>query len=173
MGQNITYQDYLKKLIKNVLRNSFIAITEKYNSFKDFFPLIKKYTDIFVSTYNLDEIDRIGLRYVNNIKLGEKPTDFLKNYFSLIFDDNIISVESIVTFMAEINMKRNSHFITNKSGIIVSPEKETIYVLDFDAYYPEKTSKEKVYDILKILHKEVIKEFHTSIKDEYLDIMRG
>lgn len=175
LGTKLIFREFEKsnEIKLRVLRNSFIVMTEKYNSFKNFSPLIKKFTNIFISTYNIGEINRIGLRYINNIQLGEKPSDFLKQYFVQIFDDKIISVESIENFMTEICMKRNSHFITNRSGIIVSPKKETIYVLDFDAFYQKNTPKENVYDILELLHKDIIKEFHSNINDEYLDLMRG
>ena len=174
LGTKIRIREFEKKdeIKLRVSRNSFIVLTEKYNSFKKFFPLIKKYTDTFVSTYDLNEINRIGLRYINNINLGDNPNDFLRKYFIPMYNDEIISANSIKNFMIEIRMKRNDHYLTDRSGVVLSPEKENIYILDFDAYYEENTEKEKIYDILEVLHNEVRKEFHSYIKDEYLDLMR-
>jgi len=166
-------RDFVKKdeIILRVLRDRLTILTRKYKSFEDFFPIINEYTDLFTSIYDINEFNRIGLRYINNINLGDKPIEFFEKHLIPTFNEKLFSFENLNQLMLEINLKSNSNFITSRSGIVTHDNKN-IYILDFDGYCEKKTSNEKVYDVLNILHEEVIKEFHSHIKDDYLDIMR-
>ena len=169
----VRVRDFVKndEIIIRVQRDRFTILTEKYKLFEDFFPIINEYTNLFISIYDINEFNRIGLRYINNINLGDKPIEFFEKYLISTFNEKLFSFENLKNFMLEIRLKSNSNFITSRSGIVTLDNKN-IYILDFDGYCEEKTSNEKVYDILNVLHEEVIKEFHSHVKDDYLDIMR-
>ena len=102
-------------------------MTEKYKSFEDFFPIINEYTNLFISIYDINEFNRIGLRYINNINLGDKPIEFFEKYLISTFNEKLFSFENLKNFMLEIRLKSNSNFITSRSGIGRVPDSVTIF----------------------------------------------
>jgi uncharacterized protein (TIGR04255 family) len=162
--------------LASIEENNLTLETMEYKDFDNFHNLITvlitKLEEIFPNLVSI----RIGLRYVNQIKLDEEDLEF-KDYINenlikqLEFFDRSILIRTI----SSMEISRDDYNLIFKFGIPNSTYPNNIirkeFVLDYDCYTKESLNKDEVIENVKIF-KEAIKEiFENSIEDKLREKM--
>jgi uncharacterized protein (TIGR04255 family) len=156
------------------LSNDFFVISfREYKSFTDFKEKVISVIDtLFQSNV---QVRRMGMRFINQIKSNENPTD-PTNWSGLICDNLIRNIEfhdtkseySRILTTLEFNFEdfnlRFQHGIINQNypGKI----KEKLFLLDFDAYsegYYE--TKDEITTFMEKAHNSIVNMFENSIEE--------
>jgi len=152
---------------------------DKYSSseelFSDLKALIEKFTDIF----KVKTINRLGLRFINEIELSEnKPLDW-KDYInkSLVGFLGFYPKERVSRAMSQLIFKKDKGDLAFNFGIFNKEYPNEIttkeFILDFDCYstLPFETSEEGVLDRTKIYHNHIEDLFEKSITEKFRGIL--
>ncbi len=183
-NQIVTWNFYNKSRNKKIkIHPTFLYL--EYDSYKDSKELIKDIDSIliFVKEFEIKTINRMGLRYINEIPNNDQD---ILNWGRYINDDIIGSLKFI---------KDNSKTISRSMGQIVIKEdfgdinlsfglwnsnfpneiSEKLFVLDFDAYskYPLGLGDSDIKEIIKGYNQKIETLFESLIKEELRKIMKG
>jgi len=149
-----------------IIKNSFIFETTKYKNFEVFKNNFEKVLNNFLYKYEIQNIKRIGLRYVNQIEIENiKEFSDWEKYINKTLVQQINSFSDEELMLAR-NM--NTMFLKRKDDSLIKfiygiynstfplPAKKNVFLLDYDCY---ETNIEK----FEIINK--INEYHDSIKN--------
>lgn len=154
---------------------SLAIIQNKYTDFTTFRELVSTISSIFFTIYPDIVIKRLGLRYINQIKLTEK--DFFvwdkyinENFISFLnFVDDKNNLRRILSTI-ELDNGNDSNLII-KYGIFNStyPGKITQkeFILDYDCYTNIEFENTKLLEKCDEFHKTIIQNFEKSILDDF------
>lgn len=161
----ITYDNlniaYKKFESFSVLKNDFINILET----------------IFVEYPGLQS-SRLGLRYINEIKLPENNVFDWHEYL----DDNLLTMIKVPKETNNIARAFND-LVLNYEGIILrfrygmfNPDfpaliRKKIFILDYDAYYQGPQDLEEIKRSVDTFHEKIEAFFESSIKDKLRELM--
>lgn len=144
-----------------------------YTNFEEFKAEVKAKTQLFSDLYQINQFQRIGLRYINNIVIpnqkGISALQFVRPYL----DGNRVDIDSIPTFRVEFLSKRDGYILQARTGLLRPGTEEAVYVLDFDAFVAPLANQEQDWTILDTLHRGIQVEFLSHITKEYMQIMRN
>lgn len=155
--------------------NHLALVTKKYTEFSAYFESIKKIIDAFNSCYENILINRIGLRYVNQIKLSETDIFEWKKYINeellggLNLSEDKNNLKRIMQ-STEIKVDEDTDIkIINGiyNSLYPSTIKQKEYVLDFDCYSQIETEKEKICEKIESYHSTIEDYFEKNITDEF------
>lgn len=166
-----------KKHITEIAK-SYLGVTLlEYGTFEDFKNLIEQSFSAFNQEYAPTIITRIGLRYINEIKLDGNPLDWT-NYIN----GNLLSSLTFVSssklkptrLMNQINYLTENYSLTFNHGIFnveyPSPITRKEFILDYDCYTKE-IKPEFVLENLNEFHAIIQELFEKSIDVELKKIM--
>lgn len=164
---------------KLVISQNFLVITYKeYNSFEhlksEFLTIVENLFESFPDI----QINRLGLRYINQIELDEpNPTDW-KEYLH----EDLLSIFNIAEDVT--NIARGVHnlvlnygdmFLSFQYGMhnpdMPAPIRKKLFVLDYDAYHTDLQDLTEMKSNLIKLHHEIEKLFERNIKDKLREKM--
>ncbi|MCH7850226.1 MAG: TIGR04255 family protein [Nanoarchaeota archaeon] len=177
-----TWQFYNKEKTKAVIlsKNSLnLEYKNYYSNFKELTSDIKLILKSLFEEYTIEIIDRIGLRYIDEIKLDSgDPLDWK----DIICDDltssiRFVSSKNLMRTMQEIYIKEDNYTIVFKYGIPNSLYPSKIvrkeFTLDTDCFLEGELSKEDIINLLEEFHEVVKKTFEKSIGNNLRKIMNG
>ncbi len=161
-----------------VLKNKFSIISNKYKSW-DEHKSEKGFKDVFISTfknfqdiYNIQNFERVGLRYINKVKVEDKSSSWLKKYFIPIFNIEKYPIENLDENIIRLLVKKENDVQILVQSTIITEENENFYIIDFDAFFLN-LNNEEIIEKADMLHEEILKEFHSLITEECRKKMRG
>lgn len=156
--------------------NMFVNFKE-YESFADFKSQFFMILDKLVKAYPNIKINRVGLRYIDQIELAsdKKVRKSWRNYWNkylnthllqgLLFADNDMA---ITRHMSTLEMNYGDHMLRFQYGIYnedyPAPNKKNSFVLDTDIYAHGLFSTDEVKDSVDVYHQQAKNWFEKSIK---------
>ena len=178
-----TWVFYNKTRIKKIKVHPRFLLLE-YNKYKDSTELLKdiKYIENFIHDFKIKTINKMGLRYVNEIELSGH--DFLswKKYInnkligSLSFATN--NKKKLARFMSLIILKEEFGDINFNYGLWNSNYPNEInerkFILDFDgrSRFPLDVDNLKLGDLVKEYNEQIENLFEDVIKEDLRKILR-
>ncbi len=163
------------------LNYQFIALLlDKYQKFDSFYPIIELMYYNFNKIYEPGLINRIGLRFVNEIKLKGDPFDWdgyiNTNLFSMINAFPSLN-KSLTRSMSQMHINLGDRTLVFNFGIFNSEYPNIItqkeFILDFDCFCQEETEPDLVLSKFKIFYEDIKGIFKQSRGEKLLKIMRG
>lgn len=170
-----------KKTKKIALNSNFLFI--EYDKYKNSAELLKDigFIQSFIEDFNIKTINRMGLRYVNEIKLENK--DFLN--WNKYINEELIGTLNFATnnkkvlarAMGQMILKEKSSNISFNYGLwnsnFPSEINEKIFVLDFDSYskFPLDAEGLNLVDLIGKYNQEIQNLFESVIKSELRKIL--
>jgi len=150
----------------------------EYSSFQDFFSKIKLVLDTLFKIFPDIISTRVGLRYVNQIKINEEDPFDLSKYIN----ENLIkSLDFFGTnpplsrYICSTEIKELDFNMIFKFGISNSlyPSKiiKKEFVLDYDCFTLDTLEKEDILRSIEKFHKKIKEFFEKSIKNDLRTIM--
>jgi uncharacterized protein (TIGR04255 family) len=165
---------------KVTLTSDFLAYeTTAYVDFNHFFGQLSPVFDAFVGTYGPSIIERVGLRYVNEIRL---PNGSPFDWEGLINADLTRALHafpgeqsSISRSMHQMRLNKEDYHLNVAFGVYNSEFPNTItqkeFVLDYDCFSRDERSPGEVEETLRAFNAEIESLFEASIGDRLREIM--
>lgn len=166
-----------------IIAQEFIIIEYfKYKNFTKLLNEISKVIESFESSHSINVINRLGLRYINIIKIKTgNPMDWdgivNKNLFASI--SNFIDDKAkLLKNLQVIEYKENSEYnLTFWFGMHNSeypnPISRKEFVLDYDCYTTEQIASSNLNEKVILFHETIDKWFELSIEDGLREILNG
>jgi len=152
---------------------------DKYTDKKELFEDIKNVVQVFIKQHEVKHFNRIGLRFINEIKLSENEQLDWTNYIN----DNLISN---ITFVKENNKK-----LARALGLLVFKEEmgnvnfnygmwnseypneinRKEFILDYDCFSRLGITDEEIYDLAEHFHGYIEDLFEVSIKEKFRNLL--
>ncbi len=157
-------------------------IVSRYTTFDDFSRQALGVIDVLNELAGLEVVQRVGLRYINNIELRQDDLNLGTLVKPFV---NLKSLPSGVVqqFVSTVNLARERHNITMTTAQLppASPSQlvasvawpRAIYVLDIDCYTEELKTVADLADLLPFFRYEVKRLFLDHVTDTYKQRMRG
>lgn len=183
----------IRNVLYNADRNERITIssdtiiyeTLKYTSFSKIKPVLEKIILSLKDDYNIKAFNRIGLRYVNLIKLPVKEKRDIFEWAgyintNLLFSNNFIKYEDILQQLQTVEFKldnendllcRLQYGIPNRN--MPADLMEKIFLIDIDGFTNSMVEQEDVEKILETIHEKSISIFENCIDDKLRNEMNG
>jgi uncharacterized protein (TIGR04255 family) len=155
--------------------------TFKYTNFDDFIEDIKFIFTNFFLLYPVEYANRIGLRYINQIKWHIKGNPFdwtnLLNSNLYSIPKNFISEsDSIQRAMNVLEIEEDDYYLRFQFGLFNSefpnPIARKEFVLDYDCYTEDQVDTSEIYKKVEEFNKIIYKWFERSIDIELRSYMR-
>lgn len=155
-------------------------IFDKYVSYELFFSKIELVYNAFNSIYRPSIIKKIGLRFINEIKLTGIPLDWegiINNNLWCFINALPEFPTSLTRAMSQMHLTIEDHSMVFQFGIHNSeyPNKITQkeFILDYDCVSREENEPEGVINKLKSFYEDIKKAFKQSRGEKLVRIMRG
>ncbi len=159
--------------IRVTVRPHILGITsKKHKSFDDFLPQIRDLTTLFTEEFGIRALKRVGLRYINDIRLRDDPIADLKSWFVASFNPKQVKPDDIVQFSQDARQRRGEKFLTLRTQLYPDSQGAYHFILDIDSYFEGKLKVERLFKVVEELHEMTIREFHDNITDEFVDRLR-
>lgn len=161
---------------QRVLRVSTVSlnlVVQNYLHFDDYLASASKCLNAAIEKFQVKDIFRIGLRYINLIKIERVDAGFnLRRYVCPILSEEI--EKRADAFLVEITEKHDARKLTIRSGLrpYESDSSFREYLLDFDCFSDQKQTIAPIDTILTSFHDTVERRFHEAVTKEYLEYMR-
>lgn len=184
-GENITTTEESKTVwrFKNKAANLIVELDSKflvilikdYKNHTSFKGLVSEVLKAFFDIYPDTIVNRVGLRYINQINLKEK--DFYE--WDKYIDKNLISILDFASNKKDIRRALQLFEIqidpdtrlNMKAGIFNSTYPNELikkeFLLDYDCYTTLRTEKDEVGEKLDSFNKIIAKYFENSITDNF------
>lgn len=121
----------------------------------------------FKKVTNLQYVNRIGLRYIDECPIFEKTTESYLNSFNSAINVDKLKIEDIDELHVKVNKKFDGYNIIYQE--VVGKDSDVV-ILDFDGYATNVKYDECLY-ITDNLHKTIICEYENTIKQPIIDFM--
>ena len=179
---NLKVQSVLYNAEKNerisINSDSIIYESLQYKSFSNIKPILENIIDCLNKEYGIKNFNRIGLRYVNLIKIPIKEkkdifnwrgyinSQFLSNN-NFINDNNLLQEIKTIDF----NLDKEKDLLCRlQIGIpnrnMPADLVEKLYIIDIDGYTNSLVEQEDAIDILKLIHDKNVEIFEKCIDDK-------
>jgi uncharacterized protein (TIGR04255 family) len=162
------------RLIKISHENFVIAFT-RYTRFEDFKEEVISRTDEFFSTFGVNALTRVGLRYVNNIVIpAAEAASSLLHFVRPLMDFDRIPLDDTEQFVNEVRMRYKAHMVTVR-GVLLAPleDRRRVYVLDLDCHSRGPEVAKDIPRLLDEYHDSAQKFFLDHVTEDYKKVMRG
>jgi uncharacterized protein (TIGR04255 family) len=157
------------RVIKVTHQNFLIAFT-RYSRFEDFREEVVTRTEQFCTTFGIDSLTRVGLRYVNEIILPTPEPSSLLTYVRPLVTFDRFPVEQVDQLAVEIHSRYRSHLLTVRTALL--PGVLRTYVLDIDCHNNTEVSVRNYAAMLGDFHDSAQRLFLDHITEDYKDLMR-
>lgn len=181
-GQPPEYVDRLKKrlIFENLKKTrmvrisliSFNFVERSYDSFAQLSKEIKALWKIFSEKIGKVSINRIGLRYINKLRIPiEKDDSDIINFIKPYYDSGRFNGYNIRTITIEARTFKKDINISIRSGIIGNEikngNKSIIYLLDYDCNQMGANLSGNPTNRINKYHSLIEKKFLSDIEDKY------
>ena len=155
-------------------------ILNKYVSFESFFPKIELMYNNFNNIYHPGIIQKIGLRFINEIRLTGNPLDWdgiINNNLYCILKAFPDLSTSVSRAMSQLHINLGDRLITFQFGIYnnqypgIIAKKE--FILDYDCSSKEEYEPEVVLTKFRLHYEDIKNLFKQSRGDKLVKIMKG
>ena len=159
--------------------NYFALVTMRYKRFSEFFNRLTHVYNQFVENYKPSIITRIGLRYINEIRLKGNPFEW-----ETLLNDSLYSTldafpgkqSSIARSMHQLHFKEDDYKILFQFGIFNSEFPNTIaqreFILDYDCISEEEHEPHDVLGKFGGFNEQISTLFEESIGEGLRAIMK-
>ncbi len=173
------FKDKEDKTILELDVDSLAIVLKKYENFAKFEELILKVINPFLEDYKDVVINRLGLRYINEIQLEEKSLYEWDKYINSTLISNINFIDTkdalrrAMTFLEiaidEETKLRLQYGIFNRTypGKLVNKD----FVLDYDCFTEIAFNMENLKDKIKTFNDIITEYFEKSIKEDFRKIL--
>ncbi|MFZ2189361.1 MAG: TIGR04255 family protein [Candidatus Magasanikiibacteriota bacterium] len=152
---------------------------DKYNEKTELFDDIKNVVQKFISKYNIKTFNRIGLRFINEIKLQESEQLDWTKYIDKNLIANLIFVKDqnkkLARAMSALVFKEEKGDINFNFGIWNSEYPNEVnrkeFVLDYDCFSNLGISDDEVLERTEQFHSYIEKLFEASITEEFRGLL--
>lgn len=145
---------------------------EGYESKEGFLDILKFSLNNFIEVFGIKKFNRLGLRYINKIKLEERNSEWFKKYFIPLFNYDKYRVEDLSQNSIRLRVKKQNSIELTIRSVFTKEDQKDYYILDFDAF-SLNIIQEDLYKTLEKLHESILKEFHSLITEDCRKKMRG
>ncbi len=148
-------------------------IVQDYLHFDDYLKSASRCLNVAFDKFQIREIYRVGLRYINSIKVEPLNGRFnVAKYVRPVLSQDLQSKAD--TFLAETTEAYADRKLTARSGLLGIEDSSEYgkYVIDLDCFSEKKQVIEQIDKILLNFHDLIEKRFHESVTDRYLHYMR-
>lgn len=154
----------------------FAVSFTRYESFEEFKAQALGYSKRFCNMHNIEQLNRVGLRYINNIPIPIEGNNVsLNRYVTPYLNDTLVQSNLLNRFAVQLVMRIDDFLLQVHSGLVIEPEMlnqgNVVYILDLDAFIG-KTKAEELSGLLDRFHHRVQIEFLSHITEEYKEQMR-
>jgi uncharacterized protein (TIGR04255 family) len=153
---------------------------KKYVNFESFFLKIELMYNTFNNIYHPSIIKRIGLRFINEIKLKGNPLDWdgiVNNNLYCITNAFPDLSTSLTRAMSQLHISLEDHSITFQFGIFNSEYPNIItqreFILDYDCASKDESEPEGVLSKFRLYYEDIKKVFKQSRGEKLIRIMKG
>ncbi|GAB1402572.1 hypothetical protein MASR1M68_14830 [Elusimicrobiota bacterium] len=165
-----------EKTFKITLSSSFIVFQcTKYSTFEPFYSKINYFLSLL--PFSIDVVNRLGLRYINQIDLYEPEPVKWENYINnklIAFIDNWSEKNNLARAISQLFFNDGSCVVNFKYGIFnpIFPNKiiQKQFILDYDCS-SNGIEFSNIKDTLDKFNKKITKLFEDSISDGLRSIM--
>lgn len=167
------YSDNEKSKVN--LTSNFLSVTfSKYECWSDFQKIFMHVLDSFCEIYNVNNFNRIGIRYVNAFSKKELNIDE-EDMWNKYLDDTIVGLSlkytvKVYNTTIEIPFEDNTQMRIiaglGEKGNVNSPNSIPVFIIDKDTYELGSFIKNEINEKLDNLHKHNSEIFEALIKDE-------
>jgi uncharacterized protein (TIGR04255 family) len=179
-----TYYSRSKQKLTRIEPTDFYIQYDKYNSFDTLKKDFRLIFDSLISNYGELNITRIGLRYIDEIKIKRKENVFdWKGYlnpklFSILSMPDKKDRNFISRAFSNLEFNFGDHNLTLKYGMFnpdhPSPIKKKVFVIDSDAYKRDNIKDAEACNTLDVLHDKISNMFENKlIMDKLRELMNG
>lgn len=180
--QNILYNSSRTERI-TINSDSIFYESLKYTSFSYVKPILENIIQCLTKEYNIKNFNRIGLRYVNLIKMPIKSKKEIFDWNgyindALLSDNKIIKPNDILQEIKIMDFKLDEDYdllcrlqagIPNRN--MPADLIEKIFLIDIDGYSNSLVEQEDAISVLTKIHDENIKVFEKCIGDKLRSVM--
>ncbi len=148
----------------------------QYECFEIFKEEALSRTTGFCQMFGINEFNRVGLRYVNNIEIPKEGEVYqVTRYVRPYVDIKRACTYGPMHFNLQLTMKTSSCHITSRTAFLMKTPNESnaIYLLDMDTYVQGKRVLKDLDKLLDELHYQAQVEFLSHVTEEYKQVMRG
>lgn len=175
--QNILYNTERTQRV-TINSDSILYESLKYTSFTIVKPILENIINCLNTEYKIKKYNRIGLRYVNLIKMPIKDRNQIfdwKGYINskILFDNSFIDEKKLLQEIKSMDFKLDSDnnlLCRLQTGIpnrnMPADLMEKIYLIDIDGYTNSLIEQEDAISILTTLHDKNIEVFENCIDDK-------
>lgn len=151
-----------------VIFRKWLFITYKqYDSSKILMNDWKKVIDAIFNEYPDLQINRFGLRYINQVKLEKEQKNWGKTINGKLLHNFELGLRNVTRGFSIISQNNNGIKTNFKYGIhnpdFPSPIKDYTFTLDFDVFYEGLLSKKEILENAKKFYKEIKKLYLFSL----------
>jgi len=162
------------------LNYQMIALTmKKYVNFESFFLKVELMYNTFNNIYHPSIIKRIGLRFINEIKLKGNPLDWdgiINNNLYCIINAFPDLSTSLKRAMSQLHISLEDHSIIFQFGIFNSEYPNIItqreFILDYDCASKDESEPEGVLSTFRLYYEDIKKVFKQCRGEKLLRIMK-
>jgi uncharacterized protein (TIGR04255 family) len=157
------------KSLQLIISINYLAIVyKKQNSFEEIKEIWSKIiTQLFKSVYNL-KINRIGVRYINEITLLADKTKWKDHIEEKLLQNFNLNIDNISRGFSVINLNEEDGFQTQFQYGIHNPDfpsiiKNNIFILDYDVFFQGIISKDEVIRYIDTCKKKIDELYKKSV----------
>ena len=154
-----------------------------YNTYQSFNQLKNEFLTVFEHLYKVHPeivINRLGLRYVNNIEITDKSpmdwTDYITNdllsIFNVAIDKDKISRAIHILEMNYSDMSFRFQYGMHNPDY-PAPIRRKVFLLDYDAYYQGLITQNEIMNNLVRFHDYIEQQFESSINQGLRGVMNA
>jgi len=159
-----------------------VIIFARYTTFRDFMAEALSVIGVLDELVELGTLQRVGLRYINNIIIQERDHD-VKDVVHPFVDMTQLPAGTLRQFVSTVNIVREGYSL-NVTTAQLPPtgssqpmngdaQPRAIYVLDIDCFTDEPKIVRDPSDLLPVFRREIKAIFLTHVTDSYKQRMRG
>ncbi|MDP2918129.1 MAG: TIGR04255 family protein [bacterium] len=137
----------------------------------------------FIKNFEIKTINRLGIRYINEIKLEDKNflnwNNYISDHLLGLLNFAIDKKKSVARAMGQVEFKEENSNINFNFGMWNSnyPNEvnEKIFILDFDCYskFPLDTESLNLSNVVKDYNQNIEDLFESSIKEDLRKILKA
>ncbi len=175
-SQKMRYKHSKQNLTIQLSKNTFsVNILSKYVGWENMKKYILQYWDVLIKTYELQEISRIGLRYINKIE-KESQDDLVGKWIEKneYVPETIINSSGRFFLRLEKPIDKQTVAILTLGEAVKNQSKLGSVIFDIDCVYEKPTeSTTNIDSIIEGLHENVWAIFSKSISKKLASRMAG
>ncbi|HEV7673281.1 MAG TPA: TIGR04255 family protein [Candidatus Angelobacter sp.] len=163
-----------QRLIK-VSQENFVFVTLQYRSYEELKAEALKRIDDFCQEFEINSLQRIGLRYVNHIELGKKDgITALQKYVNAPVKFDEFELKQLEQFLTEFRIAIGHHKLTIRGALLQLPTdlNRLLYVLDLDCFTLGANLPAALDKLLDEFHYAIQLQFLKHVREEYKQLMR-